>query len=139
MIAVSASVLCLAVGAATAAAHGGHGSAAFAQFRACMKEHGAPALGHHRHRRPAADEVAAWKQAFAACRDLLPKRTAGDHGFTRPTAAQIEAFKACMAGKGFTLGKPGSGTRPNFRDKAVRQAFRAALTACRPLLASKPA
>jgi len=138
----------LAVGVSSSSAGSSPaGTGPLAEFVACMKAHGAPPLGHHRGgvrigEISAADRTA-WKAAFAACRDLLPKRTAGahgdkpGHGFTRPTAAQFAAFKACMAGKGFSPSKPGSGQRPDFRDPAVRSAFKAALKACFPLL--KPA
>jgi len=101
-----------------------------------MKSHGAPAL--RQGVKPTAEDVAAWKKAFEACRQLLPGRAGAHHGWTHPSAAQVAAFKDCMAKRGFTFGKPGSSQRPDFRDKTVRAAFRAALVACRPLLKAKP-
>ena len=112
------------VGSASAvAAEAKPAAGRFAEFRACMKAHGSPALTH----RLSADERAAFKQAFAACRELLPK-----HRFVPPSAAQIAAFKTCMADKGF------SSSRPNMRDPAVRKALMAALKVCLPLLKPKP-
>jgi hypothetical protein len=151
------SALSLAVGAAGSLADSSAPrSGPFAQFRACMKANGAPTLGRHQgdgdkgksgsHARGAklsdADR-AALKKAFAACKGLLPQKTAGDRGnksgqtFVLPTAAQVSAFKACMASKGFSRDQAGASKRPDFRDPAVRSAFKAALAACWPLL--KPA
>ena len=135
------SAFCLAAGPAASLADS-HKPATgpFAEFLACMKEHGAPALAHHR---LSAADRAALKQAFAACRDLLPKRTDKGHGdraghkFTPPTAAQVTAFKSCMADKGFSLERSSTGKRPDLRDPAVRSALKAALKACLPML--KPA
>ena len=143
------STLLLAVGAASSLADSSPGSGPFAQFRACMKTNGAPVLV--RHKRLSDADRAALKKAFAACKGLLPahKKNAGEHGgngdggnksghtFTRPTAAQITDFTACMASKGFSRDKTDTSKRPDFRDPAVRSAFKAALTACWPLL--KPA
>jgi hypothetical protein len=160
---LAAALLCFAAAtAALAAPPPSSPSSPFAQFVACMKAHGAPALGHkirHRfrhdadkshvrpkshadHMRPSPADVAAWKQAFAACRDQLPKRPSGTkpghqgdgagHGFTPPTAAQVTAFKACMAAKGFTLAK--GAPRPDLKSQSVRDALKAALKACAPLL-----
>ena len=89
---------------------------------------------------------AALKAAFTACRDLLPKpmHTAalpGDHSghmFTLPNRAQLQAFATCMASKGFSMSRPGSGTRPDFRDPTVRTAFKNALQACAPQLKPAP-
>ena len=129
-------VCSLVVGSATALADTKPGAGPFAEFRACMKAKGAPAFGH----RLSADERAALKQAFAACRGLLPK-LAGDgrghrakHTFVRPSAAQIAAFKTCMANEGFSASRA-----PDLRDPAVREALRAALKRCLPLLKPKPA
>lgn len=145
-VAILSSVLCLAVGAGGAFAHPGPGPAALAQFRACMKDNGAPAPGRiPRGGKPSADQIAAWKaawkKAFEACRQLLPARPARRGGFPHfalPTAAQVTAFKDCMATHGFARGKPGTVPRPNLRDKSVRQALGAALVACWPLLQPKP-
>jgi len=113
----------LVVGSTAAQTAAKPGAAPFAEFRACMKAHGAPTLDH----RLSADERAALKRAFAACRGLLP-------GPARPSAAQVAAFKTCMAEKGFS-----SSSKPDLRNPAVRTALRAALKACLPLLKPKPA
>ena len=95
-----------------------------------MKAKGAPAWDH----RLSADERAALKKAFVACRGLLPRLGGhrrghrSKHKFVRPSAAQVAAFKKCMADKGF------SARRPDLRDPAVRKALRAALTSCLPQL-----
>jgi hypothetical protein len=138
------SVACLAAATSIALADSSPPSARpFAPFAACMKEH-----------KPSgpisATSLTEWKNAFDACRDMLPKRPAGDHSdrpghrFTQPTAAQVAAFKArvaafkaCMADKGFSRGTLGSSSRPDFRDPSVRAALKAALKACLPQL--KPA
>ena len=88
-----------------------------------MQAHGAPTLDH----KLSADERAALKQAFAACRGLLPKPA-------RPSAAQVAAFKRCMAEKGFS-----SSSRPDLRDPTVRTALKVALKVCLPLLKPEPA
>jgi hypothetical protein len=96
-----------------------------------MKANGAPALDH----RLSADERAALRRAFAACRDELPKLAPprrGKRPFARPTAAQVAQFRSCMADKGFTRT-----TRPDLRDPQVRKALRAALQSCLPLLKPK--
>lgn len=126
------SVACLAASSIALAGSGPTSARPFAPFAACMTEH-----------KPSgpisATRLTEWKNAFDACRDLLPKRPAGDrpdrprHRFTIPTAAQIAAFKACMADKGFSRGKLGSNP-PDFRDPSVRSALKGALTACRPQL-----
>lgn len=148
-MAVVLSTLLLAVGVASSLADSSPGSGPFAQFRACMKTNGAPPLV--RHKRLSEADRAALKKAFAACKGLLPapKKNAGKHWskgqgghtsghtFTRPTAAQVTAFTACMASKGFSRDTTDPSKRPDFRDPAVRSAFKAALTACWPLL--KPA
>ena len=140
MVALALSVFCLAAGTASSLADSHKpASGPFAEFGACMKEHGAPALTHHK--LSPADRVAL-KNAFAACRALLPKRADKGHGahprhpFTPPAAAQIAAFKTCMSGKGFSRDK--TGTRPDFRDPAVRSALKDALKACLPLLKPAP-
>ena len=114
-----------------------------------MPPGGKPGFGRHgRSGWPGAlsdADRAALKAAFTACSSLLPKptHTAAPPGlhpgprFTLPSHAQLQAFATCMAGKGFSMGKPGSGPRPDFRDPAVRTALRAALKACAPQL--KPA
>jgi hypothetical protein len=150
---VLASVLCLAVGTAAASAQSRAGSGPFAQFRACLKENGAPApIRLPRGTKPSADQIAAWKaawkKAFTACRQLLPARPAkpaspkpkpgGWPHIARPTTAQLTAFKGCMATHGFTAGTPGTIPFPNLRDPAVRTALKTALTACWPLLKPKP-
>jgi hypothetical protein len=114
-VVLAATSLAVGVGAASAAGRPG----AFAEFKACMKANGAPVLDH----RLSADERAALRRAFTACRSLLPKPK-----FVPPTAARIAAFKSCMADKGF------SSTRPDLRDPAVRRALKAALRQCFPLL-----
>jgi hypothetical protein len=105
----------------------------FAEFKACMQAHGAPSLRGHK---LSTEERAALKQAFAACRSLLPKPTGNPggrkHPHARPTAAQVAAFKTCMADKGFS-----ASNRPDLHDPAVRTALRAAFKTCLPLL--KPA
>jgi hypothetical protein len=119
LLGLGAVAICaLVVGAGTAMAVERPSAGPFAEFRACMKANGAPALGH----RLSAEERAALRRAFATCRGLLPKRT-----FARPSAAQVAAFKSCMADKGFS-------SRPNLRDPAVRKAVSAALRECLPLL-----
>ena len=130
-------VVCLAAVTSVALAEPGPPSASpFANFVVCMKAQKSSGSIS------AADWVG-WKQAFAACRDLLPKRTGGDHAdrssrhFILPTAAQVAAFKTCMAGMGFSRPTPGSGSRPDFRDPKVRDALKAALKTCLPQL--KPA
>jgi len=148
---VLASVLCLAVGVAAASAHPGRGPGPLTQFRACLKDNGAPApIRLPRGTKPSADQVAAWKaawkKAFAACRQLLPAHPAmptkpkpgGWPHIARPTAGQLTAFKDCMATHGFTAPKPGAVGFPNLRDPAVRTALKTALTACWPLLKPKP-
>jgi hypothetical protein len=109
----------LLVGSGTAMAVERPAAGPFAEFRACMKANGAPALGH----RLSTEERAALRRAFVACRGLLPKRK-----LVRPSAAQVAAFKSCMADKGF------ASTRPDLRDPAVRRALWAALVQCMPLL-----
>lgn len=136
VLAAVLTVCSLGVGSAVALADAKPAEGPFAEFRACMKAHGAPALSH---RRLTDDERAALRQAFAACRGLLPKPTGNERGnrakhkFARPSAAQFAAFKACMAGKGF------SSSKPDLRDPAVRTALLAALKECLPLLKPKPA
>jgi hypothetical protein len=136
------SVACLAAATSVALADSSPPSARpFAPFVACMKEHKSSGP-------ISATSLTEWKNAFDACRDLLPKgllpkRPAGHHSdrpghrFTLPTAAQVAAFKACMADKGFSRGTLGSSSRPAFRDPSVRAALKAALKACLPQL--KPA
>jgi hypothetical protein len=114
-------VCSLVVGTGTAMADERPTAGRFAEFRACMKANGAPALGH----RLSAEERTALRRAFATCRGLLPKRT-----FARPSAAQVAAFKSCMADKGFS-------SRPSLHDPAVRKALWAALRECLPLLKTK--
>ena len=138
-VAVCALVACLAVGAGTSMAGSSPPNGRFAAFLTCMKEHGAPAVKPHT--KLTADQWAALKKAFAACRDQLPKMPSrggrATHKFTPPTAAQVASFKACMADKGFPLLKPSAGKGPNLHDPNVRKALWAALKTCLPLL--KPA
>jgi hypothetical protein len=122
VIALSAAVVVWSlVGASAAIAVERPSTAAWAEFRACMKKNGAPTLDH----RLSADERAALKKAYAACRGLLPKPK-------RPSAAQVAAFESCMADKGFT-----STAKPNLRDPAVRKALWDAIKQCMPLLKPK--
>ncbi len=122
-LAVVVAVCSLVIGSTAAQAAAKPGAGPFAEFRACMKAHGAPTLDH----KLSAEERAGLRRAFAACRGLLPKPA-------RPSAAQVAAFKTCMAGKGFSRS-----SRPDLRDPAVRTALKAALKACLPLLKPKPA
>ena len=136
MVGALLSTACLAATSVALADSSPPSARPFAPFAACMKEH-----------RPSgpisATRSTEWKNAFDACRNLLPKRPAGNHPdrprhrFTLPTAAQIAAFKACMADNGFSRSTLGSSSRPNFRDPSVRAALKAALKACKPQL--KPA
>ena len=136
MVGALLSMACLAATSAAMAESSPPSTRPFAPFAACMKAHKPSGP-------TSATRLTEWKNAFDACRNLLPKRPAGKqpdrprHRFTLPTAAQIAAFKACMADNGFSRTTLGSSSRPNLRDPSVRAALKAALKACWPQL--KPA